>query len=158
MCRGRRLRRCGGLPNNPLKPRPGGRREAPCLNSDLPASTVTRRYHPSHLKRASVPTSACFAPRASLRSWAMSVRIAVVVLLPDQSDRRGIGRATTSLARIQQAPRPSTDLLIQRLMHSSRLRSKPSHRISAKMGRCPNRLTLCCCRGAASLAPCQEPC
>ena len=71
---------------------------ATCLNSDPHASTATKHYHPSRLKRAFAPTNAHFARRVSTPFWEMSARTAVMVLFLSRSDRRQIGKATTSLA------------------------------------------------------------
>jgi hypothetical protein len=97
---------------------------AVCLNSHPRASTAIKHYHPSHLKRAFAPTSARFARPVSTTSWETSARTAVVVLFLGQSDRRQIGNATTSLAKIRQVPRSSTGQLTLKLMPYSRPQSK----------------------------------
>jgi len=108
------------------------RKESRCLNSDLLASTAIRRCHPTHLKRASAPTSARSAPRASIASWATSVQIAVGALFPDQSDRRRTGKATTFLARTRPVPRSSSSRSIRWPMHSSQPRLDPYRRRNDK--------------------------
>jgi hypothetical protein len=101
---------------------------ATCLNSDPRASTATKHCHRSHLKRAFAPTSARFARRVSTTFWEMSARTAVVVSFLGQSDRRQIGKATTSLAKIRQVPRSSSGQLTLKLMPYSRLESKTFRR------------------------------
>ena len=59
---------------------------------------------------------------------AMSARTAVVVLFLGQSDRRQIGKATTSLAKIRRVPRSSTGRLTLKLMPGSRPQSKTFRR------------------------------
>jgi hypothetical protein len=97
----------------------------PCLHSDLRASSATKHCHPTHLKRAFALTNARFARRVSISCWVMSARTAAAVLFPDQSDRRRIGKATISLARIRRALTSGIDRLIRQLMRRSRLQSKP---------------------------------
>ncbi len=97
---------------------------ATCLNSDPRARIATKHCHPSRLKHAFAPTSARFARRVSTPFWAMSARTAVVVSFLGQSDRRQIGKATTSLAKIPRVPRSSTGPLTLKLMPGSRPQSK----------------------------------
>jgi len=75
--------------------------------------------------------NARFAPRASTTSWAMSAQTAAGDSFLDRSGHRGIGTATTILAKIRRAPKLSIDPLIVPLMQSFRLRSRTFRRISA---------------------------
>lgn len=98
-------------------------RETSCLNSDQPVSTATSHCRLIHLRRASVPMNVRSVPLVSAPSWETSVRIAVEVLCPGQSDHRRTGKAITILARTQRAPRSNIDPWTLKSMRGSQPKS-----------------------------------
>ena len=100
-------------------------REVACLSLGQPVRTATRRCLLTHSKHAFAPTSARFASRVWTMCLRTSARTAAVDLFPDQSDRRGTGKATIFLGRTLRVPRSSIRPLIRKFMLGSRQPSRP---------------------------------
>jgi len=122
-----------------MKPQCANRRSGPnslerrqCSNSALLVKTATSLCLLPSLRPGYAPMNARFARRASTTSWAMFARTAAGDSFRDRSGHRGIGKATTILAKMRRAPRSSTDPLIVPLMQSFQLRSRTFRRISAR--------------------------
>jgi hypothetical protein len=131
-------------------------REAPCWNLGQLVSTATSSYGPIHLRRVSALTNVRFVPLVSTPSWETSVRTAVEVLCPGQSDHRRIGKAITILAGTQRAPRSNTDPLTLKLMRGSRRKSSQYRQRSGNPQQWIRRArpSTRACKGAVSLCFC----
>jgi hypothetical protein len=90
---------------------------------------------PPNSLEARICTYECtFCATVLIRSWAMSVRTAVVGLCPDPSDRRRTGKAIIILVKTRRVPKLSTDRLTQKLMRDSLPKSGQYHPKSGNLG------------------------